>query len=93
MRAIPATFLIGPDGRVLAKNLKPEELEPAIAAALRNDKLFAAATTGRPARFPVVRSTYAPEPPRLAASPSVIALCDTDPILERINRTTITCGC
>ncbi len=79
VRAISATFLIGPDGRVLARNLKPEELEPTIAAALRNDKLFAAAATGRPVRFPVVRSTYAPEPPRLAAPPSVIALCDTDP--------------
>ena len=82
VRAIPATFLIGPDGRVLAKNLKPEELEPAIAAALRNDKLFAAAATGRPARFPVVRSTYASD--RNASRdwrrpPSVIALCDTDP--------------
>ncbi len=95
VRTVPTTFLIGPDGHVLAKDLKGEKLEQAITAALKDDKLFAAVTTERPARFPVVPSTDAPDPnatvsprlaapnntvpPRLAAPPAVVALCDTDP--------------
>jgi uncharacterized GH25 family protein len=83
VRAVPTTFLIGPNGRVLATNLKGEQLEHAIAAALQDDKLFAAVTTARPARFPVVRSNDTSESPRLAAPPSVVALCDTDPSLGK----------
>src|SRR6185437_7311808 len=40
VRALPATFLIGHSGRVLAKNLKGDDLEQAIAAALADNKLF-----------------------------------------------------
>ena len=37
---LPATFLIGPDGRVLAKNLHSAELAGAIAAALADERSF-----------------------------------------------------
>ena len=40
VRAIPATFLIGPDGRILAKNLRGAELKDAVRKALENPKLF-----------------------------------------------------
>ena len=52
VRAIPATFLIGPDGRVLAKNLRGPELKRAVAEALKNEALFAAPPkpVGAPAR-------------------------------------------
>jgi uncharacterized GH25 family protein/DNA-binding beta-propeller fold protein YncE len=78
VRAVPTTFLIGPDGHVLASNLKGEKLEQVIAVALQDDKLFAAVQSGgtgppiggsasvtatqRPARFPVARLTDAPVP-------------------------------
>jgi beta-lactamase regulating signal transducer with metallopeptidase domain/thiol-disulfide isomerase/thioredoxin len=38
VRSIPATFLIGPDGRVLAKNLRGGELKDAIRVALLADE-------------------------------------------------------
>ena len=40
VRAIPATFLIGPDGRILAKNLRGADLKEAVRNALDNPKLF-----------------------------------------------------
>ena len=43
VRAIPATFLIGPDGRILAKNLRGAELKEAVRKALEDPKLFPAA--------------------------------------------------
>ena len=43
VRSIPATFLIGPDGRILAKNLRGTELKEAVRKALEDDKLFPAA--------------------------------------------------
>lgn len=43
VRAIPATFLIGPDGRILAKNLRGAELKEAVRKALDDPKIFAAA--------------------------------------------------
>jgi peroxiredoxin len=42
VRAIPATFLIGPDGRILAKNLRGALLKDAVHKALENPKLFLA---------------------------------------------------
>jgi beta-lactamase regulating signal transducer with metallopeptidase domain/peroxiredoxin len=44
VRAIPATFLIGPDGRILARNLRGAELKDAVRKALENPKLFPVAT-------------------------------------------------
>jgi beta-lactamase regulating signal transducer with metallopeptidase domain/peroxiredoxin len=38
VRSIPATFLIGPDGRILAKNLRGRELKEAIRMALPADE-------------------------------------------------------
>jgi peroxiredoxin len=43
VRAIPATFLIGPDGRILAKNIRGAELKEAVRKALEDPKLFPAA--------------------------------------------------
>ncbi len=61
---LPGVFLIGPDGRVLAKNLKSAELETAIAAALADDAPFVAArAAGPPARFPVLRFEVDSTPP------------------------------
>jgi peroxiredoxin len=49
VRAIPATFLIGPDGRILAKNLRGAELKEAVRKALEDPRLFpAAAGTTQP---------------------------------------------
>jgi thiol-disulfide isomerase/thioredoxin len=38
VRSIPATFLIGPDGRILAKNLRGDELKEAIRMALLSNE-------------------------------------------------------
>jgi beta-lactamase regulating signal transducer with metallopeptidase domain/thiol-disulfide isomerase/thioredoxin/protocatechuate 3,4-dioxygenase beta subunit len=43
IREIPATFLIGPDGRVLAMNLRGAALKEAVRKALNDAKLFPAA--------------------------------------------------
>ncbi len=40
VRAIPATFLIAPDGRVLAMNLRGPALKEAVRNALNDRKLF-----------------------------------------------------
>ena len=40
IRAIPATFLIAPDGRVLAMNLRGPALKEAVRNALNDQKLF-----------------------------------------------------
>ncbi len=56
VRGIPATFLIGADGRILAKNLRGAELKEAVGKALGDDKVLS--PTNRvtsPARFPVTR--------------------------------------
>jgi peroxiredoxin len=42
IRAIPATFLIAPDGRVLAMNLRGPALKEAVRNALNDQKLFPA---------------------------------------------------
>ncbi len=56
VRAIPATFLVGPDGRILAKNLRGDDLKRAVRAALDNAATFSAAKDApRPTRFPVTR--------------------------------------
>ena len=50
-RTIPVTFLIGPDGRIMAHHLGGNDLE-AVRKALENPKLFPASTTARPAASP-----------------------------------------
>ena len=58
VRAIPSTFLIGPDGRVLAKNLLGAELKEAVRKALEDPKLFQRHqdTTNTAALFSVTRA-------------------------------------
>jgi beta-lactamase regulating signal transducer with metallopeptidase domain/thiol-disulfide isomerase/thioredoxin len=86
VRAIPATFLIGPDGRILARNLRGPALEEAVRKALKDDSLFTAArSTSRPLRFPVTRfEVEAPEGQGRAddGPPAVIVLDDCDPDYE-----------
>jgi beta-lactamase regulating signal transducer with metallopeptidase domain/thiol-disulfide isomerase/thioredoxin len=48
VRAIPSTFLVGPDGRVLAKDLRGAELKEAVRKALEDPKLFPAAIRTTP---------------------------------------------
>ena len=84
VRSIPATFLIGPDGRVLAKNLLGEELKRAVAAALADDKLFEAAKSAAPpVRFPVVRFGEPKDAPKLPAKPAALVMDDRDPDYEK----------
>jgi beta-lactamase regulating signal transducer with metallopeptidase domain/thiol-disulfide isomerase/thioredoxin len=45
VHSIPATFLIGPEGRILVKNLRGTELKDAVRNALGDTKLFPAAAT------------------------------------------------
>ena len=60
LRAIPATFLIGPDGRILAKNLRGAELKEAVRQALQGNKVFSKSPIAtRPLRFPITRFEYA----------------------------------
>jgi beta-lactamase regulating signal transducer with metallopeptidase domain/thiol-disulfide isomerase/thioredoxin/protocatechuate 3,4-dioxygenase beta subunit len=82
LRAIPATFLIGPDGRILAKNLRGTALKEAVARALKDDSLFTANTWApRPGRFPVTRFEGATSSPdeSSAHKPLVAVLDDCDP--------------
>jgi thiol-disulfide isomerase/thioredoxin len=81
VRSLPATFLIGPDGRVLAKNLRGDELRQAVAAALADKKLFADATTPA-ARFPLVRFESSKHK-TLADRPAVIVLDNADPGFDK----------
>jgi hypothetical protein len=41
VRAIPSTFLIAPDGRILARDVRGAAFKEAIASALKDDRLFA----------------------------------------------------
>ena len=43
IREIPATFLIGPNGRILARDLRGPALKEAVGKALSDEKLFPAA--------------------------------------------------
>ena len=40
IRGIPVTFLIGPDGRILARDLRGPALKEAVGKALSDEKLF-----------------------------------------------------
>jgi beta-lactamase regulating signal transducer with metallopeptidase domain/thiol-disulfide isomerase/thioredoxin/DNA-binding beta-propeller fold protein YncE len=81
VRTLPATFLIGPDGRVIAKNLRGEELKRAVAAALGNAELFLGGAVERAARYPVVHfePQTAADSPRAKEQAAVIIADDTDP--------------
>lgn len=81
VRSLPATFLIAPDGTVLAKNLQEDDLASAISAALENEKLFNM-KKARPARYPVVQFKTNPSPSSLKR-PAVVVLDNTDPTFDK----------
>ena len=95
LRAIPATFLVGPDGRILAKNLRGAALKGAVARALKDESLFKATTWApRPARFPVTRFDAAAEGPARDRPTSRWRSCSTIAIRtsRRIAPITMPCG-
>ena len=79
---VPCNFLIGPDGRVLAKDISGDQLERTIEAALANQKLFDAPPAPRGPRFPVTRFPNAADSPKPAEPPAVAVLEDTDPSFD-----------
>jgi beta-lactamase regulating signal transducer with metallopeptidase domain/thiol-disulfide isomerase/thioredoxin len=82
VRSLPGLFLIGPDGRVMSKNIRGADLRNAVAAALANDELFkSAATAERPPRFPVTHFETDPAA-ELAESPAVVVVDDSDPVFK-----------
>jgi thiol-disulfide isomerase/thioredoxin len=81
VRAIPATFLIGPDGRVLAKSLGRHHFEDDIAKALANQALFAVASIERPARFRVTYSSSSVS--KTNAPPALVVLENTNATPDR----------
>ena len=77
LHMLPATFLIGPDGRILAKNMRGAALKDAISKTLKDDKVFAQSTkVTRPPRFPMTRFEAPVEKP--AETPLVVVLDDCD---------------
>ncbi|MCA1685628.1 MAG: TlpA family protein disulfide reductase, partial [Planctomycetia bacterium] len=79
VRSIPATFLIGPDGRVLAQNLQGAALKEAVGNALKDKGRFSAAKSAtRPLRFPVTRFEVPIEGRAPAAMPAAVVLDDCD---------------
>ena len=79
IRSIPATFLIGPDGRVLARNLRGPALKEAIGRALEDRERFSAAKSAtRPPRFPVTRFELEGEDRAPAAATAAVVLDDCD---------------
>ncbi len=82
VRSLPATFLIAPDGKVLAKNLRGDDLLRAVEASIKDDRLFTGKKEGRPVRFPVVRFEADQSSP-LSGVPAVVVLDDVDPNFEK----------
>lgn len=78
VRSLPGTFLISPDGNVLAKNLRGADLERAVAAALDDKELFSRPVAERPPRFPIVRFEVEDLPVGFTR-PAVVVADDTDP--------------
>ncbi len=83
VRAIPATFLVGADGRILAKNLRGDDLKRAIRAALDKTAAFSATNEApRPARFPVQRFDAGKPDHSPIGEPAVVVLDDADDDFE-----------
>ena len=86
VRSIPATFLVGPDGRVLARNLRGPALKEAIGRALKDRERFSAAKSAtRPPRFPVTRFEVENKDRAPADMPAAVVLddCDADFVESR----------
>ena len=82
VRTLPANFLISPDGKVLKKNLRGAELERAIAEALADEALFAAAGEPSP-RFPITAFDAAANESLAPDGIAALVLGDTDASYER----------
>ncbi|WP_165227814.1 M56 family metallopeptidase [Aquisphaera insulae] len=84
LRTVPANFLIGPDGRILAKDLHGEALKALVMRSLADESLFdPARLAGRPSRFPITKFEVAPAeetPP--STLPAAVVLEDSDPEFE-----------
>ena len=78
---IPATFLIGPDGRILAKNLRGPALKEAIVKALKDGKFLATRKKeAQPERFPLTRFEVPVE--KSVETPLAVVLDDCDEDFE-----------
>lgn len=82
VRTLPATFLIAPDGKVLAKNLRGDDLVRAVKSSMRDKELFTTRTDTAPARFPVVRFEV-DESSSDVGSPAIVILDNVDPSFEK----------
>ncbi|MDB5390229.1 MAG: resA 1 [Planctomycetaceae bacterium] len=76
---LPTSYLIGPDGRVLAKNLDAEDLPLILAAMLKDDALFVRDPDKKSGRFPILRYPTRGQPEIKQAVPAIVVLDDTDP--------------
>jgi protocatechuate 3,4-dioxygenase beta subunit len=84
VRSLPATFLIGGNGRVIARNPKEADLKQSIDSLLSLGELFETGTAAeRPPRFPFTRHEAAADAKPLAAAPAVVVADDTDPEFEK----------
>ena len=93
VRAIPATFLIGPDGRILARNLKGPALHEAVRNALKDEKLFADAKLAiRPPRFAVTRFGAEPKDKIPVDAPQSSFWTTVMRIFKKPGRITTACG-
>jgi WD40 repeat protein len=80
VRAFPATYLIGPDGRILARGFNRAVTERAVHDALGNDKLFAdSKAAARAPRFTVTRFDPGSPEPAPSDAPAVVVLDNCDP--------------
>lgn len=82
VKSLPTTFLIAPNGTVLAKNLRGEALKQAVSATLKDDTLFAGEFDTRPQRFPVVRFEVN-EVEQAVPAPAILVLDDVDPKFDK----------
>jgi len=76
VRSLPTSFLIAPNGHVLARNLPGDELKRTVADALADDVLFETDPDARPRRFPVTRFDLAEKQPAPREQPAVVVLSE-----------------
>lgn len=75
---LSTSYLIGPDGLVLAKNLSAEELQAIIAATVKGEALDA--NDKKPRRFPILRYPTTADSPSNQDVPAVVVGEDIDPL-------------
>ena len=74
VRSLPACFLISPDGHVLAKIVRGDDVKLVVSRYLADDKLFRIDPNARPQRFPVTRFDLSGDQPAVQEQPAVVAL-------------------